>query len=311
MDRENEKTRKARGLLRTWGEYIALRTVSAAASLLPEPAALLMADFLGWLMHLLDRRHRKVAAGNLAAAYPGKSPDEIRLLVRQVYRHLGMVVVESLRIRRMLTAGLERFVEKPDLTEVRNASAAGKGLIVATAHVGNWEIAGHAASIMFAPLNSVARPLDNPLLERYVDSMRRLSGQRILSKDGAVRDMLAVLKSGGAVAILLDQDARRHGIFVDFFGRPASTWPTAAALSLKLGSPIVIGFARRLGRSFRYRLIVDSVIHPQPTGDRDADVHALTQQITARIEARIRECPEQWFWVHRRWKTQPPAEVQR
>jgi len=300
---------KKRGLLRTHAEYIALRAVSAAASILPEPAALLMAAFIGWLMHTLDRRHRAVAAGNLAAAYPEKSTDEIRSLVRQVYRHLGMLVVESLRIRRMLTAGLERFVEKPDLTEVHRANAAGKGMIVATAHIGNWEVAGHAASIMFAPLNSVARPLDNPLLEQYVDSMRRLSGQRILNKDGAVRDMLAVLKSGGAVAILMDQDARRHGIFVDFFGRPASTWPTAAALSLKLGTPIVIGFVRRIGRSFRYRLIVDSIFYPEPTGDRDGDVRALTQRVTARIEARIRECPVQWFWVHRRWKTQPPAEV--
>ena len=297
---------KKRGLLRIYTEYFLLRGVYSLASALPEKAAVCMGRLIGKALHLLDARHRRVARGNLAAAFPEKTAAEIAALTRQVYRHLGLLVVESLRVRKMLKAGLENFVEQPDLAEVHNANSAGKGLIIATAHIGNWEIAGHAASIMFAPLNAVARPLDNPLVEKYIDEMRKLTGQKILNMDGAVRDMVSVLRAGGAVAILMDQDARRHGIFVDFFGRPASTWPSAAALSLKLGSPIVIGFVRRIGESFRYKLIVDSVFMPEPTGDKDADVRNLTQKLTARLEARIRECPEQWFWVHRRWKTQPP-----
>ena len=296
---------KKRGLPRIYAEYLLLRGVYSLASALPEKAALSLGRLLGRLLHLVDTRHRRVARENIAAAFPEKTPAEVATLTRQVYRHLGLLVVESLRIRKLLTGGLENFVERPDLTEVHKANAAGKGLIVATAHIGNWEIAGHAASIMFAPLNAVARPLDNPLIEKYVDEMRKLTGQKILTMEGAVRDMVAVLKSGGAVAILMDQDARRHGILVDFFGRPASTWPTAAMLSLKLGSPIVVGFVRRIGESFRYKLTVDSVFLPEPTGDKEADVRNLTQKLTARLEARIRECPDQWFWVHRRWKTQP------
>ena len=301
---------KKRSFVRNRAEYSLLCLVSRVVSVLPERAAWLFGLALGSLIHFFDRRHRIVAHGNLKAAFPEKAPGEITDIVRKVYRHLGLVVVESLRIRKMLAKGIEHFVEKPDISEVRKVLDEGKGIIVATAHMGNWEIAGHATSIMVTPLNSVARPLDNPLVEKYVDDMRRISGQKIIGKRGAIRDMVQTLKSGGAVAVLIDQDARGHGIFVDFFGRPASTWPSAAALSLKLGCPIVFGFTRRDDHAFRYELIVDRLFWPEPTGDRQADVANLTQQVTARLEARIRECPEQWFWVHRRWKTQPAADAQ-
>jgi KDO2-lipid IV(A) lauroyltransferase len=292
-------------------EYAGLRLGAGIVSLLPEWAAWHFGKALGWLIHIIDGRHRLVASGNLAAAFPEKTPGEIKELVRKVFEHIGLVVVESLRIGKMLEKGIENFVEKPDMSEVHKIIGEGKGMIVATAHIGNWEVAGHATSVMITPLSSVARPMDNPLVEEYVDRMRRMSGQAIIGKRGAVRDMLRVLRSGGAVVILMDQDARRHGIFADFFGRPASTWPSAAALSLKLGCPIAFGFVRRIGR-FRYKLIFDEMFLPEPTGDREADVQQLTQRITSRLEERIRECPEQWFWVHRRWKTQPaePAEDQ-
>lgn len=292
-----------------WAEYLALRLVAGVVSLLPEWAAWWFGKAIGRCIYVFDRRHRAIASANFAAAFPEKTDDEVKDFVRKVFEHLGLVAVESLRIRKMLAKGIEQFVEKPDMSEVDKIISEGKGLIVATAHIGNWEVAGHATSVMITPLSSVARPLDNPLVEEYVDRMRRLSGQVIIGKRGAVRDMVRVLRSGGAVVILMDQDARKRGVFVDFFGRPASTWPSAAALSLKLGCPIVIGFARRIGR-FRYKLIVDEMFLPDPTGDREADVHQLTQRITSRIEKRIRECPEQWFWVHRRWKTQPAESME-
>ena len=297
-------SKKKRGRLRLWTEYLALRLVAGVVSLLPEWAAWCFGKAIGRTLYVLDRRHRAIASANLAAAFPEKTPDEIKDLVRKVFEHLGLVAVESLRIRKMLAKGIEQFIEKPDMSEVNKIISQGKGLIVATAHIGNWEVAGHATSVMITPLSSVARPLDNPLVEEYVDRMRRLSGQAIIGKRGAVRDMVRVLRSGGSVVVLMDQDARKRGVFVDFFGRPASTWPSAAALSLKLGCPIAIGFVRRIG-CFRYELIVDEIFLPEPTGDREADVQELTQRITSRIEKRIRECPEQWFWVHRRWKTQP------
>jgi len=298
---------KKRSFVRNYAEYGLLRLVSLAVSLLPDRAALGFGEALGALMRAADRRHRRVAGANLAAAFPGQPPREIERLTRGVYRHLGLVLVESLRIGRTLRRGIGKVVEQPDLSQVKELLAEGRGVIVITAHLGNWEIAGHATSELVVPLHSVARPLDNPLLERWVDRMRTLTRQKVIGKRGAVREMLQVLKGGGAVAILMDQDARRHGIFVDFFGRRASTWPTAAALSLKLGCPIVFGFVRRKGRAFRYELVVDSVFRPEPTGDREADIRDLTQRLTARIEDCIRACPEQWLWLHRRWKTQPPA----
>jgi len=307
---EEKPLSKKHSAVRNYTEFFLFRLVSGLVSRLPAAAAWFFGKALGKAMHLTDRRHRGVAARNLAAAFPQMPPDEIRRRVKKVFEHIGLLVVESLQARKMLARGIENFVEKPDLSKVSEALDAGRGLIVATAHIGNWEIAGHATSVMITPLNSVARPLDNPLIEKYVDSMRRLSGQKIIGKRGAVRDMVRSLNAGEAIAVLMDQDARRHGVFVNFFGRPASTWPTVAALALKHGCPIVFGFARRTAR-FQYELIADHVFRPEPTGDRDADIRDLTQKITSRIEERIRETPEQWFWVHRRWKTQPPPEDER
>jgi len=299
---------KKRSAVRNWVEYIAFRVVSGVAALLPEFAAWHFGRLLGRLICAASGRRREVTRANLAAAFPEKTPDDIRRLVRKVYEHLGLFGVESLRVPRMLSEGIEKYVRMPYLGAVRDFLEEGRPMIVVTAHIGNWELAGHACSAMIVPLNAVARPLDNPILEKYLAEFRKLSGQRIIGKRGAVREIVRALKSGESVAILMDQDAGRHGVFVDFFGRPASTWPTAAALALKLGCPIVFGFLWRLPKSFRYQLIVDSVFQPEPTGDRHADVLRLTQEITSRIEARIRECPEQWFWVHRRWKTRPPGE---
>ena len=302
---------KKRNAVRNYLEYFLLRLVSGVVSVLPERAAWWFGKALGRAIHFVDRRHRKVATENLSAAFPAKTPDAIKNVVRKVFENLGLVAVESLRVRKMLAQGIERYVEKPDISELREVLDAGKGVIVATAHFGNWEIAGHATSMMVIPLKAVARPLDNPLVEKYVDNIRRMSGQEIIGKRGAVRDMVRALNAGQSVAVLMDQDARSHGIFVDFFGRPASTWPTAAALSLKHGCPIVFGFVQRADRPFRYRLICDRVFWPEPTGDRQADIHDLTQRITTRLEERIRESLDQWLWAHRRWKTTPGHKEER
>jgi len=302
---------KKRSAVRNYTEYFLLRLVSGIVCVLPERAAWSFGKVLGRGLYFVDRPHRKVATENLSAAFPAKTPHAIKGHVKEVFENLGLVLVESLRVRKMLALGIERFVEKPDLSEVREAVDAGKGMIIATAHISNWEIAGHATSMMITPLKSVARPLENPLVEKYIDRIRRLSGQEIIRKRGAVRGMVKALNSGHSVAMLMDQDARSHGVFVDFFGRPASTWPTAAALALKHGCPIVVGFVERTGQPFRYRLVVDSVFRPRPTADRQADLQRLTQQITTRLEERIRQSPGEWLWIHRRWKTTPEQKEKR
>jgi len=294
---------KKRSIFRNYAEYISLCVISSLISALPGRLAHLLGRVLGRLAYSFDRRYRRIATANLSAAFPDMPAAGIKRIAKEVYRHIGLIIIEALRVGRILKDGIHNYVE---LEGGEKLPKTDKGMIIATAHIGNWELAGHAASLMIMPMHSVARPLDNPRLNKYVMALREMSGQKIIGKHGAVRDMLNVLKSGGAVTLLMDQDARRHGVFVDFFGRPTSTWPTAAALSLRLGCPIVFGFVRRLDGRFKYKLIVDSVFEPQPTGNHKEDVHRITQQITSRIEARVRECPEQWLWVHRRWKTPPP-----
>ena len=301
---------KQRSAFRNWVEYITFRVVSGVAAALPWRAAWHFGKLLGEFMHAVSPHRRNVARQNLAAAFPEKPTEEIHRLARKVYHHLGLLVVETLRVPQMLQQGIEKYVDPPDLAPIRQELEEGRPIIVVTAHIGSWEIAGHTCSRMVVPLNSVARPLDNPFLEKYLAKQRELSGQRMIGKRGAVRDMVQTIKSGGSVAILLDQDARRSGIFINFFGRPASTWPTPAALALKLGCTIVFGFVRRQPDRFHYNLILDSVFRPESTGNREGDVLKLTQQMTDRLESCIRECPEQWFWVHRRWKTRPLDELQ-
>jgi KDO2-lipid IV(A) lauroyltransferase len=158
------------------------------------------------------------------------------------------------------------------------------------------------------PIHSVARPLDNPWLDAYVLAMRELFGQRIVGKHGAIASMSRVIKSGGCFAVLVDQDARHHGIFVDFLGSPAATTSSVATLAHRHGVPILAGFIRRVGSGFRHEVRVAEPIFPDPSLGRDEDVRRLTQAYTDLIADVVRKNPDQWLWVHRRWKTRPEGD---
>ena len=154
---------------------------------------------------------------------------------------------------------------------------------------------------------SIARPLDNPYVNRWMLGVREKKGQRILPKKGATPAVTQVLGSGGAVSFIADQDAGKKGIFVDFFGRPASTYKSIGLLAMEYQAPIVVGFARRIG-DFKFSIGVQEIIHPQDWRDQDDPLRYITQRYTAAIEAFVRKDPEQYLWMHRRWKTRPKSE---
>jgi KDO2-lipid IV(A) lauroyltransferase len=182
---------------------------------------------------------------------------------------------------------------------MREAMARGKGTIVSIGHLGNWELAGAIFCEKFHTLHSVYRPLDYAPLDRLVLRIRRSTGMEMIPNEQALARIARILKKNGTVALLTDQDARQDGIFVQFFGRPASTLPTPAILALRFGTPIIPVNIYRSGSTHVARF--DPPIYPEAY----SDAAAITQEIQKRLENFVREHPAQWFWLHRRWKTQP------
>jgi KDO2-lipid IV(A) lauroyltransferase len=300
--------KKPRSRLRNLAEYLFVRTMEGLLWPLPLSAMRAVGRFMGWLSWRLDRRHRVVAEENAAWAL-GLSPAEARRLVRRVYHHSGLTSVECLMLpyilRRHRIADLSRYEGIEHLT---SALAKGRGVIFLTAHIGNWELGGLALAEQSGSLLSIARALDNPLLERHLSRIRHHLGQTVADRKGALRHIIQHLRSGGVVGLLIDQNQRKDGVFVDFFGRLASTTPSAAIIALRYDVPVVAGYACR-GEDGKFEMHVDPPFELIRTGDYEADVAANTAQFTQRIEEWIRRYPGQWMWLHSRWKTRPPEEI--
>ena len=188
----------------------------------------------------------------------------------------------------------------------KKAQEEGKGVIFVTGHVGNWEVLGYAFEFFFQPLNSIAKHLKNPFADRYLTSLREEGRQKIIFTENASRKIIRVLRDNKPLGILVDQNARENNIFVDFFGQKASTTRSVATIALKTGSPIIMGFLRRTDRKYRFKVTLSEPIQIERSGNLEKDILSLTQRYTTLIESRIREYPQEWLWMHRRWKTKPP-----
>jgi KDO2-lipid IV(A) lauroyltransferase len=294
-------------------EYVALRAFAGLVSLLPLRVAYFVADRVGDAVHLFDRRHRIVARTNLRERFrdaDGRplSESEVRRIARGSFRHLVRCAVEILRLpREAKRRGLAQIAHVSGRERLSAALAPGKGVILATAHMGNWEVMGAMCQEFGVPFTTVYRPLDNPLLDAWVRRTRGDVGQTMIPKHGATRPLLKTLRAGGMIVLLVDQDSRGHGVFAPFFGAPASTIPTPAELALRTGATILTGASVRVGPGFRYEAEFEPPVDVRDTGDHAADLVRVTTEINARIEGVIRRAPEQWLWSHRRWKTKPPT----
>ena len=182
-------------------------------------------------------------------------------------------------------------------------------MIMLTGHYGNWELAGYVFGLFGFPTVSVAPDLDNPFLERYVRTFREKTGQLLVPKQGGYDQMVEVLKDNRILSFLADQDAGQRGLFVDFFGRPASTHKAIALLAIEHQAPVVVGVARRIGPGFRYEFRCEDVIDPSELTGTPDDVRILTQRYTTALERLIRQDPTQYLWLHRRWKHQPKVKT--
>jgi KDO2-lipid IV(A) lauroyltransferase len=271
------------------------------------PTPLRKALFIGvsrMFYHLIPRQ-RLIATHNLRRAFPEKSEGEILRIVRSVYRNMGIVAAEFFDIPRLTKKNIASLVEAEGVENCEKALAKRRGLLLFSAHFGNWELEAAAAALLIKPAVVIYRQLDSPLLEHLVLRVRSATGNIPLAKDHAMRAMLRTLKQNGILGILIDQNmAWYEGVFVDYFGRPACTTDGLALLALHTGAPVLPAYIVRLPDG-RYRLVFGPEVEVIRTGDRDADVLANTQRFTKVIEQIVRRYPDQWLWVHQRWKTQP------
>jgi KDO2-lipid IV(A) lauroyltransferase len=290
----------------------AVETAAAAALLglariLPRPALAGVGAVIGEVAYRLDRKHTAVALSNLKVAFgDGARETERRRIARACWHHYGRITAEAAAFPRLRPADIGTRIRYEGLDALKAAYAQGKGVLVISGHFGHWELTAYMQGFLGCPMLMITRSMENPRLEEMLARVRRGSGNVVCGKDRAVRELVRALASGMGVAVMIDQDARGSGIFVPFFGRPASTIPTVGMMHLRTGAPVVATFSYP-ERDGGWRIVYEPMTFPNLSGDRNADVRRITAETTALLERRIRERPELWMWMHRRFKTPPPA----
>jgi KDO2-lipid IV(A) lauroyltransferase len=299
--------RKPRSAIADYAVYLILRIAVCTIQSLSYHAGCSIAAVLAWLAYRIDKRHREVARDNLRQAFPARYTEaELNELVRGVYRHYCSLLIDIIHLPRKLNPHTwRRHLEIPQIRQVVDGLISGRPLLLVTGHFGNWEAGGYTLALLGFTTHAIARPIDNPYVDEFLRSFRERTGQRILAKKGDFEQMQAILAGNGLLATLADQDAGPRGLFVDFFGRPASTHKAVALLAMEYRVPLMVIGIRKLPGVLRYRLLVEDLILPEDyEGQRDA-ARTITQRYTAALERIVRAAPEQYFWLHRRWKHVP------
>jgi KDO2-lipid IV(A) lauroyltransferase len=287
-------------------EYLAVLGVRLVVRLTPRRWLVLAGTSLGTMFYRLDRRRRDTAVANVRAAFPVRTDDECRAIVRGAFANLGRHVIDLLRFDTMSVEQMMDLVELEGVEHVEQALAAGRGVMFFTGHFGFWELQVMVHAARFEPILMVARTLNNPLLEAMIERMRSRVGTRVIPRQGAVRGLLRGLLRHQSVGMMIDQHMQdRSAVTVEFFGRPAATTSAIAALALRTGVPVIPVFGLPLPGG-RYRMIYET---PVELPDRDSPdaVQALTQRCTDVLETYVRRYPELWLWMHRRWRVATTA----
>jgi KDO2-lipid IV(A) lauroyltransferase len=293
-----------------WLVFVALRVLAMFVHMFPPATNYRTAAWLGRMLWRLDARHRHRAQEHLRRSFPDWPAERVDRVGMESFQHLMYLGVEVLTTTRLMTPWTwRRAVRLANLGEtIRLLLERRTGLILVTGHFGSFEMVGYTMATLGFPSVSVARPLDNPYVNDYVMGVRERTGQSILYKKGAAATMEDVLAAGGTLAFIADQDAGRKGLFVDFFGRPASTYKSIGLMAMKFGAPIVVGYGRRLAGPFTFEIGVQRIIYPHQWARQADPLRWITQEYTAALEEIVRTSPEQYLWVHRRWKHRPKGE---
>jgi KDO2-lipid IV(A) lauroyltransferase len=293
---------KSRSALRNRAEAAVFALLAGWIRMLPRTRAEAVGCRLGLLFRLLARRRRELAERNLARAFPGKGAQEIERLSRGAFAHFGGVTADLvLSLDEPVDSMLER-IEVENAECARTAMDSGRGVLFVTSHFGNWELGAISTAARARPLTVIVRPLDNPLLDAILTRFRERTGNRVLPKREAAREILRVLRSGGTIGIVADQHARPpDAVVVPFLGRPASTTNAVARLADRTEALILPGAAARIAPG-RYRLTFGEPIDVRTLSPAERETETLTARVNRRLEEPILAHPEQWLWLHDRWR---------
>lgn len=295
--------------MRRWLEFVAAWTALHLLGVLPRPLSRAAGVGLARLAFLLRPPLRRTCQFNLRLAFPEWDARERRRVIRKMVRNIGWMAAEFSQFPRYRRETIERIVVLDGFENFAAAERQGKGVLFLTGHTGAWELAPFAHALYGHPLHFLVRPLDNSRVDALVNRYRCLAGNRPIEKNRAARAMLSILRSGGTVGILIDQNTSlEEGVFVDFFGVPACTTTGLARVALHTDAPVVPGFIYWDERMRKYRLRFEPAVELIRTGDPERDIVENTARFTKVVENYIREHPDQWLWVHKRWKTRPPGE---
>ena len=291
-------------------EYWLVLAVARTLGLMPRSLARLFSGVLAFLAFHLLGRLRRVGERNLDLALPAiNSKSKKAEILRGVYRHLGWQLVEFCRMPRYTARNTEGWIRTEGLAHYLAAQAKGKGVLVLTGHLGAWELSSFYHSLMGYPMGLVIRRLDNRTLDEFVNDIRCLHGNRVLHKDDFARGLLTAMRDGDTVGILMDTNMTPpQGVFVNFFGLAACTASGLARVALKTGAAVLPGFMLWEPTEQKYVLHFGPELVFAETNNNEADILAATQQCNDVLETWIRRYPDQWLWIHRRWKTRPPGE---
>jgi len=295
--------------MKEWIEYAALWLILKGLGLLPRPLARSFASGVARVLYALLPKLRKTAEVNLRIAFPGWNGAQRKSVIRGMIRNLGWMAAEFARLPRLTKENIEQVVILDGHENFLEGRRRGKGVLYLTGHIGAWELSSFAHALYGYPLHYMARRIDNKKIDALVNGYRCLSGDRPIFKNESARVVLKVLKEAGTVGILADQNTMpEEAVFVDFFGKPASTTTGIARVALHTDAAVVPGYAVWDHAIRKYRLRFEPPVELIRTGDSERDVAENTQKFTKVIEDIIRKYPDQWVWIHGRWNTQPKGE---
>lgn len=293
-----------------FAQYAALRGAFCAMHTFGVDQNMRTAGAIGSIYYKTVARHRQRAIGHISRSMPELSRDEVEQIAHESVRSLfQMFMVESVAIPRLLTPSTwANHVRTTGVASTLNLLLSPKPILFVTGHCGNWELLGFVLALLKFEMSALARPLDNPWLDRWIRSVREARGLRVLTKWGATTEVQKIIESGGRVGFIADQNAGDDGMFVPFFGRLASSYKSIGLLAMRYEIPIAAGCARRVSQRFSYELDCGDIIYPHEWRDQPDPLFYITARYNRAIEESIRRAPEQYLWVHRRWKSRPPHE---
>lgn len=294
-------------------EYALARSIFGFLSILPRSGALFVCRIVSSLGYHALASLRHVGFRNLEIAFPEKSKEEHTRILKGTFQSLGRVLAETSQFNKMSPADVEKIFEL-DLDEesrelYQKYKHERRGVLITTGHLGNWEMLVFGFAALHEPISYLARPLDNPRIEEMTLRIRTRFGNRPINKTNSALLAVKILREGGFLGALSDVNAHpKEGVFVDFFGVPACTISGPALMAMRSNAAIYPAFCIWDSEKKKYRFVRGAKIEPSNTGDRKADIVSTTAAYTAEVEKLIRQYPDQWLWIHKRWKTRPPGE---